>query len=726
MENIFVEFLPPWVETGLQPAFYDKESGTVLQQTARMYARVNMLIRMFNKLSKQTKETVEDYINRFNELYDYVHDYFDNLDVQEEINNKLDAMAEAGTLQEIITAYIQANVAWTFDSVADMKEATNLIEGSYAKTIGFHAPNDGGGATYKIVGTGEANELDIIAVYNNLNAQLVYDNKINVKQLGAYGDGEHDDDDPINRAIALNKTVYIPNGEYIVGDVIDLPNYTEIVGEDYNETIISKSIVTSPNTIFRFTGTGRVKIRNVGLECNNLTDYGILATTNISYFELSDIKVNQPITAGFYFNHSTYLGTLNRCIVANTTGHGFRIVPSDANTYFNTSINLSNCYVTECNDGYAVHGSYMNMENCACDGANNIAYDLTGFVGTLVSCGSESYRSKCTFYCGDNLTNVTIINSKTFGSFDVEDSTHIFVGQGAYVTFIGGNIGYRYRSELVTGLGRFLEQREGGHIKFIGTIIRGSYNKPNITTSYMQVDDYIGNIMTKTDLAYVGYSRGKINSRYVNDMDSSGIYLGTNDEPYHVKNTVSQAQGFSKGDMFITKTPAKINGAGWICNTDGDGKITNGQYFKIPITQNGSTSNRPSRGLVVGDMYYDTTLNMPVWCTNVGRRQDENILVTTSPTSDGTITFSYDGTDYPISVSVGMTKSDLFAKLIEANIEGVLLQEYNSSIHAVSKDYKSFNNQPIFSINTGSTGAVLTQNVSISGANPTWKSIAEF
>ena len=106
MENIFVEFLPPWIETGLQPAFYDKESGTVLQQTARMYARVNMLIRMFNKLSKNTKTTVEDYINQFNELHDYVHDYFDNLDVQEEINNKLDEMVENGDLEEIINDYL--------------------------------------------------------------------------------------------------------------------------------------------------------------------------------------------------------------------------------------------------------------------------------------------------------------------------------------------------------------------------------------------------------------------------------------------------------------------------------------------------------------------------------------------------------------------------------------------------------------------------------------------
>ena len=224
MENIFVEFLPPWVETGLQPAFYDKESGTVLQQTARMYARVNMLIRMFNKLSKQTKETVEEYIEKFNELYNYVHDYFDNLDVQEEINNKLDDMTEAGTLQEIITAYIQANVAWCFDTVADMKLAENLVNGSYAQTLGFHSINDGGGAIYKISNTGSANEMDVIAV-GDLYA-ILQATEANVLQFGAYGDNTHSDDDYITRAydyaIANSLVLRIPKKVYKIDGNLSL------------------------------------------------------------------------------------------------------------------------------------------------------------------------------------------------------------------------------------------------------------------------------------------------------------------------------------------------------------------------------------------------------------------------------------------------------------------------------------------------------------------------
>lgn len=97
----FINFLPPWVETNIQPAFYDKESGSVIQQTARMYAKVNQLVRIAN----EQYETIQDYINRFIELKDYVEDYFTNLDVQEEIDKKLDEMAEDGTLGNIIASF---------------------------------------------------------------------------------------------------------------------------------------------------------------------------------------------------------------------------------------------------------------------------------------------------------------------------------------------------------------------------------------------------------------------------------------------------------------------------------------------------------------------------------------------------------------------------------------------------------------------------------------------
>lgn len=48
----------------------------------------------------------DQYITLTNELKEFVETYFDNLDVQKEINNKLDQMAEDGSLTAIIKAYV--------------------------------------------------------------------------------------------------------------------------------------------------------------------------------------------------------------------------------------------------------------------------------------------------------------------------------------------------------------------------------------------------------------------------------------------------------------------------------------------------------------------------------------------------------------------------------------------------------------------------------------------
>lgn len=146
MQNIFIDFLPPWVETGLQPAFYDSESGTVLQQTARMYAKVNEIVQNTNLQN----ETIADFVEQFEDLHTYVHDYFDNLDVQAEINKKLDDMASDGTITNLIKQYIdplyQAYQAQIDAEIEDQDVAINgqngridIIE-SKVDTLGSGTP----------------------------------------------------------------------------------------------------------------------------------------------------------------------------------------------------------------------------------------------------------------------------------------------------------------------------------------------------------------------------------------------------------------------------------------------------------------------------------------------------------------------------------------------------------------------------------------------------------
>ena len=51
-------------------------------------------------------EAVAELQNLFIQLKDYVENYFDNLDVQNEINNKLDEMVKDGTLDTILRKFI--------------------------------------------------------------------------------------------------------------------------------------------------------------------------------------------------------------------------------------------------------------------------------------------------------------------------------------------------------------------------------------------------------------------------------------------------------------------------------------------------------------------------------------------------------------------------------------------------------------------------------------------
>ena len=246
----------------------------------------------------------EDYIQLTNEMKEYMDNYFDNLDVQEEINNKLDQMAEDGTLQEIITDYIQANVAWTFDTVADMKLSTNLVNGSYARTLGYRTINDGGGALYKITNSGTADEMSVIAV-DTLYAHLVYNGEVKPEQLGCYNDQIHDDAIYIQEAIDLSKEfgvkVNFAHNEYYVLTGINIPEEFSI---DFQGITLKAMVATA------FT-KGMLNIET---------------TLNIHNGVISNLKFDQNNTApkAIYIDRS-WRRTYENIDIKNTPSGGYGI-----------------------------------------------------------------------------------------------------------------------------------------------------------------------------------------------------------------------------------------------------------------------------------------------------------------------------------------------------------------------------------------------------------------
>lgn len=171
-----------------------------------------------------------DLSKAFDDLKSYVDNYFDNLDVQEEIDNKLDEMADDGTLAEIISAYINLRSLLVYNTVADMKLAENLADGSYVSTYGYTAMGDGGAANYKvrtITNEDVVDEMTLIALADEtLVAELVVQNStVYTKQFSIIGDGETDETNKLKKFFSVDADKYVLNsGNILVDEDIDIPS----------------------------------------------------------------------------------------------------------------------------------------------------------------------------------------------------------------------------------------------------------------------------------------------------------------------------------------------------------------------------------------------------------------------------------------------------------------------------------------------------------------------
>lgn len=99
------------------------ENMTLYENVCAVITKLNEVIDSQNMIIDQ----VNALTILFQELKEFVLNYFDNLDVQEEINNKLDEMAEDGTLAEIINQNIFNDLNTRLNS-----EITNRTNGDTA------------------------------------------------------------------------------------------------------------------------------------------------------------------------------------------------------------------------------------------------------------------------------------------------------------------------------------------------------------------------------------------------------------------------------------------------------------------------------------------------------------------------------------------------------------------------------------------------------------------
>lgn len=293
----------------------------------------------------------EEYILKFNELKSFVDNYFANLDVQEEINNKLDQMAEDGTLAAIISQYLNSTALFGYDTVADMKSATNLIDGSYARTLGFHAKNDGGAAVYKIreiTNDDVVDEATIIEMgdgSDELVAELIVDSPVNIKTLGAYGDGTHDDYEKIQNGIDKfhHRTIYFPEGEYLITEPIEIgtTNAEQVdLKLDSGATIKSNTAIDSLLEIGKYEGNW------------SRYDEGAVVTIDGGNFDATNCQRAIYISSN---RKNTVLKNLN---IYNASTYGIYVVKG-TNTSDSSDLNIDNVVVNGTGSEGSSTGIYM-------------------------------------------------------------------------------------------------------------------------------------------------------------------------------------------------------------------------------------------------------------------------------------------------------------------------------------------------------------------------------
>jgi len=125
-----------WVQNVL-PQVYD-DSLSYYELLSKVIAQLNQVMEeteaAFNGLADDTEQFETDMTNKYNELMavwrqlqEWITNYFDNLDVQAEIDHKLDEMVQDGTFSRLITPIVLATQPpLVVDSVSEMDNISRM------------------------------------------------------------------------------------------------------------------------------------------------------------------------------------------------------------------------------------------------------------------------------------------------------------------------------------------------------------------------------------------------------------------------------------------------------------------------------------------------------------------------------------------------------------------------------------------------------------------------
>lgn len=591
-------------------------------------------------LCKYLQETVVPAVNENAEAVNELINWFNTLDVQDEIDNKLDEMAESGQLADIIAQYLGLAGMITFDTVADMKNAQNLVNGSKCATLGFNSVNDGGNAIYKIrtvTNDDVVDEMFIIEMADDsLVAELIICDYLNVKQLGAVADGTTDNativQASVNHLLANRGGVlFFPNGKYYISSTITINNGQKpftLLGEtagnyDTNGTQIS----TDTQHLFKVNGT------SINVQVLNLYFINTLPKSE-NTFCFSTIATNDNVqTARWTFKNLGFRNFTHGINFLEYTPNNYNDGIIVENVRFSTvsrcmtfkhleASKITNCY----SEPFVEYFLYVNqsqgfsLEDCIIRGP--LPQPENGCVGVILLGSSTSHTApvvrNCLFEDVDcafvnSMDNLHVINSRYTISSNPKINPVYLLNTGASNPFNVkfDNFIINYESDSFTTT------------KILFTSGSGSFTFYDLSISYTTVTNCVVSTSGYDNYTFTNLS---IPNKRNWIRKSASMLFGISDQNLRVfvgNNTTITAETapngttWQKGDFVLnpfvtTGAYRKSHIVGWMYVETG----SNSNGF-IPIQlgiDTMTTSNTASLvGHYVGQQSFNSSTKKPIW-----------------------------------------------------------------------------------------------------------------
>ena len=228
---------------------------------------------------------------QFVELYTFVKDFFENLDLQEEVNQWLNDAKEDGSLAELIGTFV--NYQFVYDNYNDLI-SSDLPSNSKALILGYNNINDGGITLFK-------KTEDNFDVINGLY--------INPVSYGCFSDGSSDISDIVNSLIntygvleryptSYIPTIKFPKGRYRIDKGIQVTKSIKIdFGWSYLFGNATRFITVSNDSIQTL----------YGIDISNFIADGTDSTTFCYVLNASEFRMHDGLIYNFNPNVGSYV-----------------------------------------------------------------------------------------------------------------------------------------------------------------------------------------------------------------------------------------------------------------------------------------------------------------------------------------------------------------------------------------------------------------------------------